>query len=585
MTRVKNERPPRRTAERRGQVLLGFEVGSGEPHEIPIRNMVVAGQTQESGKTTALEALIARAGLTAVAFVTKRGERPFGDAHRILPYMKERADDWEYVLAVLEAAMKQRLYKHRSLIIEVCQTASTLADVRAAVKVKLKQPKMNGFVRSLYVELNAFLDKVVPRLDRIEFATTLRLRRGVNVIDMSDRDLFPEEMQGMVISSTLDWVHEHGEGVITSLPEAWKFLPQGRGSPVKRPAIALAREGSVLGNYVWPDSQDIGGIEKELLRSCPVWLLGVQREANEIDRTLANIPEGIAKPSKKDIATLEKGQFFACHGTTVKKVYVQPAWMTAGDARAVARGTHAIPEPPVRKLIEAPAAPPDKPEKSKPAKPAVEDDDMNDAQIAKLGGVIAGHLKPTLDAIADSLGTRVPNGNGHAAHPAPAADDYFASDADDPDDAPPGRPAADGVDVQSRKWYPADLMANNEDALFDRFRARLLKDPQVLAVLHKQPKIVVEVATERVEMDGKSLKGRLALMLHRGFFDAGKRSSEVYHELKRTGPEANNKNIANTLSDLVAMGFLTRESDRYKAVPDMKRNVVKKGVKGGGGDE
>ena len=45
--------------------------------EIPIRHMAVTGQTQEAGKTTALEALIARSGLRAVTFVTKRGEGSF----------------------------------------------------------------------------------------------------------------------------------------------------------------------------------------------------------------------------------------------------------------------------------------------------------------------------------------------------------------------------------------------------------------------------------------------------------------------------------------------------------------------------
>ena len=56
------------------QVLLGYAVGTGEPVHIPIQHMVVTGQTQQSGKTTTLEALISRSGLSAVAFVTKRNE-------------------------------------------------------------------------------------------------------------------------------------------------------------------------------------------------------------------------------------------------------------------------------------------------------------------------------------------------------------------------------------------------------------------------------------------------------------------------------------------------------------------------------
>jgi hypothetical protein len=65
----------------------------------------------------------------------------------------------------------------------------------------------------------------------------------------------------------------------------------------------------------------------------PVWILGVQREANEIKRTLDNIPAGIAKPSKADIATLELGQFFACWGKHAVRTYAQPAWMGKDTSR------------------------------------------------------------------------------------------------------------------------------------------------------------------------------------------------------------------------------------------------------------
>ena len=62
------------------KMLLGYEVGTGEPVTVPVKHMAVTGATQEAGKTTTLEALISRGaadGLRALAFVTKRGEAPF----------------------------------------------------------------------------------------------------------------------------------------------------------------------------------------------------------------------------------------------------------------------------------------------------------------------------------------------------------------------------------------------------------------------------------------------------------------------------------------------------------------------------
>lgn len=53
---------------------LGYELGTGKAISIPVGHMVVCGMTQQSGKTTTLEALISRSNRKAVAFVTKRAE-------------------------------------------------------------------------------------------------------------------------------------------------------------------------------------------------------------------------------------------------------------------------------------------------------------------------------------------------------------------------------------------------------------------------------------------------------------------------------------------------------------------------------
>ena len=44
------------------KILLGYEMATGRRVTIPVRHMVVTGITQESGKTTTLEALAGRAG-------------------------------------------------------------------------------------------------------------------------------------------------------------------------------------------------------------------------------------------------------------------------------------------------------------------------------------------------------------------------------------------------------------------------------------------------------------------------------------------------------------------------------------------
>jgi hypothetical protein len=315
------------------EILLGYEIPSGKEVLIPVRHMCVTGQTQESGKTTTLEALIARSERRAIAFVTKRGERSFESGRKILPYFQERAD-WEFVESVIEAIMQQKMKFERAWIVRACKGAHSLADVRRNIRDLMAKSK-RSMDQDLYMLLGEYLDKVLPLLARLPKADRIELRPGLNVMDLRN---YPDELQMLIISSSMRWVHHEENDVITILPEAWKFAPQGRNTPVKLEVRKIAREGAGLKNYIWVDSQDIAGVEKEILRAASVWLIGVQREANEIERALKSIPKGIKRPKEGDVPSLRLGQFFACWGEHVQKVYVMPVWMRQIEAIKIARG-------------------------------------------------------------------------------------------------------------------------------------------------------------------------------------------------------------------------------------------------------
>src|SRR3990167_1630985 len=274
---------------------LGYEVGSGREVQIPIRHLAVTGQTQESGKTTTLEALVRRSGLRAIAFVTKRGEGSFGEGRRIQPYFRDRAD-WQFVDQLLEAQLREKNKFLRSWIIRICRNTRTLADVQAEVKRALKKAK--GISEGVYTQLDAYLELIVPEIARARLADRIDLMPGLNVMDLTG---YSTPMQMLFVQSAIDWVNVHEDGVITIVPEAWEFIPENKGSPVKASAIALVRKGGGLKNYIWVDSQDMAGVDKVILRGCAVWLIGVQREANEIKRNLSNIPADIKRPKPVDI--------------------------------------------------------------------------------------------------------------------------------------------------------------------------------------------------------------------------------------------------------------------------------------------
>jgi len=328
-------------------VHLGYELGSGRAVVIPIAHMAVTGQTNVSGKTTLLEGVVCRSKCRAVAFVTKRGEGSFRVAQPIRPYFKDRTD-WPFIKSLIEAASGDKIKMELAQVINLCQTYSgpegkwkapkTLADVLSNAEVAL-QSKVRGFVRNVYTVLTEYLREVVPGIESLPHTTSLELQNGLNVMD-----LLPYEfsLQGLIVRSAIEWIHHNEARTIAVIPEAWKFAPRRRGSPVRFAAEEMIREGAALKNFLWIDSQDLASVSGVLLRQCKVWLFGVQRDPGEIDRTLAYIPGDFRKPKKNELPELGLGQFIVCWERQIFRVYVQPAWMGAAHAEAIARGEEPV---------------------------------------------------------------------------------------------------------------------------------------------------------------------------------------------------------------------------------------------------
>lgn len=314
---------------------LGYEVGTGQPVSIPCLNLAIAGQTQRSGKTTTLEALVSRldGATAALTFVTKRGEGAFADGRRITPYFRDRAD-WQFVSSIIDATLSEKNKFLRSFIMGACRGKHSLAEVWGAIKAARDK---GGRWENVYVELDEYFRLFVPEIERAELASDLLLEPGLNVMDVTAASL---QMQMLYVRSALDRVNERRRDTIVVIPEAWEFVPNGRSTPVKSGAEALTRKGSVLGNHVWVDSQDLAAVDMIIRRGVQVWLFGVQRETNEIKRNIDLIPRGIGRPTPDQVALLKQGEFYACWEDRLVKVYVQPAWMKPEVARDIALGSH-----------------------------------------------------------------------------------------------------------------------------------------------------------------------------------------------------------------------------------------------------
>ena len=313
---------------------IGYEIGVGKEVEIKPSHLVVTGITQESGKTTTLMALIRRGKFRAIIFKTKIGEKGITEGSIVPPYYKDEFD-WEYASDLLEASRKEKLKFERAWIIKYSKTATNLLEFKKNIDNAIPNVKRD-LEKNVLITLQAYLDKILPELQYAPLSNTLDIREGINIMDL---ERFKEETQSLIIRSVLREVLKKEKNTIIVIPEAWKYIPEGRGNPVKRDAEAFIRQGATNNNYLWIDSQDITGVDKIILKQVSTWILGYQREINEIKRTIEQLPIPYKnRPTTDDIATLKVGQFYVATSEFTKKVYVQPLWLDSKIAKKIALG-------------------------------------------------------------------------------------------------------------------------------------------------------------------------------------------------------------------------------------------------------
>jgi len=316
------------------KILLGYEVSSGEPVFVPLHHLAIFGMTQLSGKTTTLEGLISRSGLRAIAFITKRGEAGFTRYNLVAPYYKPRAD-WQFVEGLVNVALGEKVKYEPGMrygIMKVCKGHKDLKEIQKAA-LEFARDSKREFMKAVYEKLAAYLEIVIPELDKWVFTDKLDLSEGINVMDLSGMRL---ETQHLVIASTIEYAFANLDHVIVIIPEAWETIPQSKMTPVKWVAQQFIRKGAALGNYLWLDSQDIGGIDKTPLRQCDNWLMGRMKEAHEVERILKQLLG--MKVAAAEIQTLHLGHFYAAIGNDVRKVYVLPVGVPESIGVEVARG-------------------------------------------------------------------------------------------------------------------------------------------------------------------------------------------------------------------------------------------------------
>jgi hypothetical protein len=552
------------------------------------------------------------------------------------PTNDEEQPLWRWVKAILEASQARRMNFEESWIIRCCEDprqAKTLADVHANIKALLHGEKamkfnrkgkhvdkwirkpVSGINAGVYTSLNAYFSIVMPQLARLPYTKKLELGSGLNVMDLRD---YAMETQALVIRSVLEWTYQHEKNVRVIVPEAQDFVPQGKNSPVKMACETLVRKAGANRNFMWLDSQDMAAVDKIMLRACSIVGIGVQTEGHEIDRSLASLFTPALRAV--DIARLKIGEFFVrTPEAKVQKCYVQPAWMDSElHAQAIARGEETVSS--ARQMLRAfkqgreqVAGGREIQGKSEPSSPAPQllqiqtkegDEDENPNETKDSAG--SSHRRGNEVSENRSGNETVPGSPVRAdtSHGARAAESevdekmwrekYEALEAEHRTLIEAHDALAEQVRILTTKdervmrgespsqiehgvSIPANGSLGNEakETIYRYIIERAKKEPGVLEILLKKPELRVKTEIVSLQVNGDTLRGQLALLIKKGFFDVSKNGNTAFNEIVRLGRKVAKPNVYRELDGLAQLGFLTKEDGGYQSVQEMKVQVQK----------
>ena len=527
-----------------GSFRIGFEVPSGKEVAFQPQHLGITGLTQMSGKTTALEGFMARAGETAIAFRTSRGELSFPGAKRISPYFRERTD-WRFVEGLISAHLMEKAKFYRGDLIRLTRGTHDLASVHANIRTALSKARSGSFQEKVYTELNEYVSEIREALESVHFDPQPNLT--AQTLSVMDLEGLSPAVQQLVIAATVDWLMEGhiNAPVIVVLPEARDFIPEDRRTPAKLSLENLIRKGARVQRFLWVDSQSLTGLDMDVMRSVGTWLFGRQVLDLEIKRVLKMAPDRSVKPDT--VRSLGLGEFLCVRGEQVTKVYAQPTWLDDLHAVRVAEGIDSAEE--MAKLF----------------RPKLKEKDVDEEERKRLTDTIARQatdlsgLKAQLKKM-----TELVQDETHRAEKAEAALKARATLEHAADRAQ----AAPGQDAIMRG------LAGHGPEPKDRERVDL-------HVTHEVPSMTVHVREVRVEASGDDNNGRVALLIAQGFFDERKSVNEVTKEFRARGwgtwsGGAGWNNMDRILGKFAEQGFLRNIDKGYVLVAAARDRILVK---------
>lgn len=300
---------------------------SGEDVRLEVYHTLLTGQTGLSGKTTTtlslLDQVVGR-GYTALVFDSKPTRREFLGFHDV-PVCYRATNDPLILMPLLESIFQGRkLTREFTVLSRITETGSDLLDF-AQNAVEMEKLSRSGWVKDAAHKLANLLRRLDKELKGLDLVEDLALEKGsVNVMPLNR--MSPDAQQ-LVVKTAFELALKFWpRRLILVLDEAFRFLPQKRGSACKFAIQDLITQGAATELFVWMNTQFLVTTEKDPMRAMPNKILGRQDHNLEIEATLELIPPRV-KITTDDIMSLHKGEFIFVPldpDAPVRKVYVYP---------------------------------------------------------------------------------------------------------------------------------------------------------------------------------------------------------------------------------------------------------------------
>lgn len=121
-----------------------------------------------------------------------------------------------------------------------------------------------------------------------------------------------------------------------------------------------------------------------------------------------------------------------------------------------------------------------------------------------------------------------------------------------------------------------NIAADDLERLYSYCQRRFIEDchtdPSLLALALAQAAVLeVNMAPpRRVEVDGTSLRGRVAKLLHDGWFNEARSVGGTRTQLAKTGTDPGNPSLAVVFNEFKKDGFLVEEQSKFTKSPTMR---------------